>query len=280
MIANAGMTFLSAERVQTSTGKQYHIGLRPGDMAPNILLCGDPARVEKVAQLMTDTKPAIAHREYVTVTGRYEGIPVSVMATGMGPDNTEIALVEIAQIVKEATLIRIGSCGGLKKGVELADLVVSTGAVRLENTTSAYVCEGYPAIANHEVTAALIEAAKELKHPFHVGLTATAPGFYAPQGRTVPPFSPREPELAAKLEKMGVTNMEMEASALFILAHLAGFRAGAVCAVYANRHANKFIDEETMKKAEARCIETGLKAIKLLDHRPRTTDRGPTTKRG
>lgn len=261
------MTFQSAEQVQTKERKQYHIGLKPGDLAPYILLCGDPARVERVAKLMTDTKPAISHREYVTITGRYKGVPVSVMATGMGPDNTEIALVEISQLLQEATLIRIGSCGGLKKGVELADLVISTGAVRLENTTNSYVCEGYPAVAHHEVTQALIDAAKELKHPYHVGITATAPGFYAPQGRTVPRFSPLEPELPQKLEKMNVTNMEMEASALFVLSHLAGFRAGTVCAVYANRHANKFIDEETMKVAEGRCIEAGLKAVTLLASR-------------
>ena len=258
------MTYQSAEQVQTATGKQYHIGLEPGDLAPYILLCGDPARVERVAKLMTDTKPAVAHREYLTITGRYEGVPVSVMATGMGPDNTEIALVEISQIIKEATLIRIGSCGGLKKGVELADLVISTGAVRLENTTNSYVCDGYPAVAHHEVTQALIQAAQKLKHPYHVGITATAPGFYAPQGRTVPRFKPLEPELPAKLEKMNVTNMEMEASCLFVLSHLAGFRAGAVCAVYANRHANKFIDDKTMKMAEARCIEAGLKAVTIL----------------
>lgn len=258
------MTYKSAELVQTAEGRQYHIGLKPGDLAPYILLCGDPARVEKVAQYLTETTKPIRHREYVTVSGRYEGVPVSVMATGMGPDNTEIAVVEISQLLKEATLIRIGSCGGLKKGVELADLVISTGAVRLENTTSAYVCEGYPAVAHYQVTQALVEAAKELRFPYHVGLTATAPGFYAPQGRTVPRFSPLKPELPHQLEKMNVINMEMEASALFVLAHLVGFRAGAVCAVYANRHANQFIDEATMKSAEKRCMETGLKAIALL----------------
>lgn len=251
--------------------KQYHIGLKPKDLAPYILLCGDPARVARVAKHFKRKRRPVSHREYVTVTGEYEGIPVSVMATGMGPDNTEIALVEIAQIVNKATLIRIGSCGGLKKGVEIADLVISTGAVRLENTTASYVCDGYPAVAHYEVTQALIQAAKELKFPYHVGITATAPGFYAPQGRKVKRFSPLDPELPQKLEKMNVTNMEMEASSLFILAHLAGFKAGAVCAVYANRHANKFIDSKTMKLAEARCIETGLRAVKILNQ-------GPTTK--
>lgn len=266
------MPFQSAERVQTKEGKQYHIGLKPGDLASYILMCGDPARVAKAVKHLTNLKSPIAHREFVTVTGQYEGIPVSVMATGMGPDNTEIAVVEISQIIQEATLIRIGSCGGLKKGIELADLVVSSGAVRLENTTSYYVEEGFPALPHYQVTESLVQAATQLQFPFHVGLTATAPGFYAPQGRTVPRFAPRHPELPFQLEKMNVANMEMEASVLFVLAHLVGFRAGCVCAVYANRHANKFIDEETMELAEERCITTGLRAVKILEQGPGARD--------
>ncbi|OGQ04122.1 MAG: hypothetical protein A3F82_07255 [Deltaproteobacteria bacterium RIFCSPLOWO2_12_FULL_44_12] len=254
----------SAERVQTKTGKQYHIGLGPGDLAPYILLCGDPGRVQKVAKYFKKKKAAKSHREYVTVTGTYEGIPISVMSTGIGPDNTEIALVEISQIVKQPTFIRIGSCGGLKKGMEIGDLVVSTGAVRLENTTSFFVCDGYPAVAHYEIVSALVQAAKGLKVRHHVGITATAPGFYGAQGRTVPGFASLDPDLPKKLEKMNVINMEMETSCLLVLSSLMGCRAGAVCAVYANRHANRFIDNQTMKRAEKHCIETGLEAMKLL----------------
>ena len=256
--------FKSAEQVQTAKGRQYHIGCKPGDLNPVILLCGDPARVERVAKHFKKSKKPICHREYVTISGEYEGVPVSAMATGMGPDNTEIAVIEIAQIVKNPTLIRIGSCGGLKKGVELGDLVVSTGAVRLENTTSFFVHEGYPAVPHYEVTLALIQAARENGFRFHAGLTATAPGFYGAQARNIPGFPPRDPDLLNKLAAQNVINIEMEASALFVLSQLKGFRAGAVCAVYGNRHANKFIDEKTMKEAERRCIETGLGAVKIL----------------
>lgn len=258
------MTFKSAEQVQTAAGRQYHIGLKPGDLAPYILLCGDPARVEKTARYFKNTRPPIAHREYVTVTGTYEGIPVSVISTGMGPDNTEIAVVEIAQIVKQATLIRIGSCGALQKGMELGELAISTSALRLENTTSFFVNEGFPAVAHHEVLQALIAAASSLNFNHHVGLTATAPGFYGAQARNVPGFPPRDPELLSKLAQQKVINIEMEASVLFILSHLAGFRAGAVCAIFASRTLNQFIDEKTMKQAEDRCIQTGLRAIQIL----------------
>lgn len=258
------MTFRSAEAVETKEKQQYHIGLKPGDVAPFILMCGDPGRVERASKYLTKIKGPFKNREYVTITGLYEGVPVSVMATGMGPDNTEMAVVELAQIIKEATLIRIGSCGALQDNMKIGELAISTGAVRLENTTSFYVMEGYPAIAHHEVLLALIQAAKNSKFAHHIGLTATAPGFYAAQARKVEGFPLRDPDLAKKLSQARVINFEMEASALFILAHLAGFRAGAVCAVYADRNKNKFIDKETMLKAEASCIETGLKAVKIL----------------
>lgn len=253
--------FQSAEIVQTAEGRQYHIGCTAADLAPFILLCGDPARTHKVASRFDSQRAPIVHRDYTTITGVYKGIPVSVMATGMGPDNTEIAIVELAQLIKHPTLIRIGSCGAIRQGIELGDLIISTGAVRLENTTSFYVCDGFPAVPHHEGVLALIEGAKRAGHKFHLGITATAPGFYSPQARKVPGFPVRYPELPAELERMGVANFEMEASALFTLGGLAGARTACVCAVYANRHLNTFIDETTMQLAESRCIDTGLAAI-------------------
>ena len=222
-------TFHSAEIVKTAEGRQYHIGIAPGEIAPYILMCGDPARVHKIAAYFETKNAPIAHRDYVTITGKYKGMPLSVMATGMGPDNTEIALVEISQVVKNPTLIRVGTSGGLLKEAGLGDLLISTGAVRLENTSTFFVHEGYPAIAHYEVVQALITAARQKKIAHHVGLTATAPGFYGAQGRKVPGFMPRDPELPDKLAAQGVANFEMESSALFILSTLAGFRAGTVC---------------------------------------------------
>ena len=260
----AKKTFKSAEQVSDASGRQYHIGLAPGDVAPNILLCGDPARAHRVASYFEKAGKPILCREFVTITGTYRKLPITVMATGMGPDNTEIAFVELSQIVKRPTFIRIGSSGALKKGIELGDLVVSTGAVRMENTSTAFVCEGYPAVAHHEVVLALLEAAKAKKVPYHAGLTATAPGFYGAQGRRVPGFPPRDAEIPAKLDRMNVANLEMESSCLFTLAQLSGARAGAVCAIYANRHKNQFIDSETKDLAERRCLETGLAAFEVL----------------
>ncbi len=257
-------TFKSAEIVSDEQGRQYHIGLTKDDVASNILLCGDPKRAHRVASYFDHASVPICSREYVTITGEYQGMPMTVMATGMGPDNTEIAFIELSQLIESPTMIRIGSSGALQSHIGLGDLVISSGAVRLENTSTQFVVEGYPAIAHHEVILALLESANSLSMPYHVGVTATASGFYGAQARHVPGFPPRTPDLPEKLDHMNVCNLEMESSCLFTLATLRGVRAGAVCAIYANRHKNQFIDTELKDIAEKRCIETGLHAFSTL----------------
>ncbi|MDQ7780282.1 MAG: nucleoside phosphorylase, partial [Planctomycetota bacterium] len=218
-----------------------------------------------VARLFEKVKFERANREYVTFTGTYRGLPISVMATGIGCDNTEIAVIEILQLVRRPTLIRIGSSGGIGKGIKLGDLVISEGAVRLENTSTFFAPEGYPAVASFEVVLALVEAAESLGVEYHLGLTATAPGFYGAQGRTVPGLpAPRFPGLAKELERINVANLEMETSALLTLASLAGVRAGAICAVYAERRHNRFITSDVKDKAEMKCVLCGLGALEVL----------------
>jgi uridine phosphorylase len=256
--------FESAEIVRTPEGRQYHIGLAPGEVAPFCILVGDPARAGKVAKRFDSVGLERRSREYVTLTGAYRGTPLTVMATGIGCDNTEIAIVEYCQLIERPTFIRCGSSGALQPEIALGDLVISTASVRLDNTTSYFVTDGYPAAAHHEATLALIEACEAERLPYHVGITASAPGFYGAQGRNVPGFPPRFPDLPRELERQRVANFEMETSALFVLSSLCGARAGAVCAVYANRHANRFIDTETKDAAEARAIAAALRAVEVL----------------
>lgn len=266
-------SYHSAQIVKTATGKQYHIGAGPGDVAPRILLVGDPARAEKVASRFERVHVKRTNREYVTITGEHGGEPITVTATGIGCDNTEIAVVELTQCVDTPTFIRVGSCGALAQGIALGDLVISSGGVKLESTSSYFVPEGYPSLAHHECILALIEATADLKgRAAHVGITATASGFYGAQGRQVPGFPPRDPELPMKLAAMGVKNMEMEASLLFTLANLRGLRAGAVCAVYANRQADTFVDTDLKDRAEAAAIDVGLGAFAVLSKMDRARD--------
>ena len=254
----------SAEIIKDTEGRQYHIGLKEGDVAPYILMCGDPARVKKVASLFDSAGEPICHREYVTITGKYKGVPVSVMATGMGCDNTEIAVVELSQIVKDPTFVRIGTSGAFKNYINNGDVVISTGAVRLENTSTFFVHEGYPCVANHEVILALLESAKRVGVKYHTGITATAAGFYGGQSRSTPFFKPRFEDIPGELEKMNVVNAEMESSTLFSLSSMAGFRAGTVCAIIAERWRNKFISPEGLLKVEMDCVKVGLGAVEVL----------------
>jgi len=244
--------------------RQYHLGLGPGDLAPRILLCGDPDRARKVASGFQSLRLERRNREFVTFTGTHAGRPVSVLGTGIGPDNTEIAVVELSQIVRDPVLIRIGSSGALQPWIRLGDLVVTTGAVRLENTSTFFVPEGYPAVAHPEVVRALSESARALELRHHVGLTATAPGFYGAQSRRVPGFEPRYRDLPGELARLNVLNFEMEASALLTLASIRGFRAGVVCAVYAQRTKGTFVSPRRKARAEADVIRVGLAALGRL----------------
>lgn len=247
-----------------SDERQYHIDLGPGELADYILLPGDPDRIARIAERLDAIEVQRQHREFVSVTGTYRGLRVSAVATGIGTDNVEIVIAEILALVPHATFVRIGSSGALRPEIAIGDLVVTSGAVRLETTTSWYVHEGYPAVAHPEVVLALIEAGARLQLPTHVGITATAPGFFGPQGRPIPQLPIRYPDLADEMRRQGVMNFEMEASAVLVLAGLAGCRAGAVCGVFAQRALGTFADAEERVRTEARTIDIGLEALTVI----------------
>jgi uridine phosphorylase len=243
--------------------RQYHIELGPGELAEYILLPGDPDRTARIATRFESIELERRHREFASVTGTYRGQRVSVVSTGIGTDNVEIVMAEILAISEEPTIVRVGSSGALQPEMRLGDLAISTGAVRLEATTSFFVHDGYPAVAHYEAVAALIEAAERLGHRYHTGITATAPGFFGAQGRPIPQLPIRYPDLAEDMARQRVMNFEMEASALLVLASLARCRAGVVCAVYANRTTGEFVTDQK-DAAEAACVETGLESLLVL----------------
>jgi uridine phosphorylase len=239
---------------------QYHLEVGPGDVADAVLLPGDPERVEAVVDCWDDHEVVADHREYRTATGSYDGAPVSVTSTGIGSPSAGIAVEELAR-VGAGTLIRVGSCGAIQPEVGIGDLVVTSGAVRQEGTSHEYVRGDYPASADDRVVAALVAAAEELGHDYHVGVTASTDSFYAGQGREgFEGFRAAGSEaLVDELRDVGVLNFEMEASAVLTLASIYGLRAGAVCTVYANRTTGEFRVE-----GERRAAETASLAVALL----------------
>lgn len=232
-------------------GKQYHIQCQSGDVAPFILIPGDPARVGKIASLWDSAREIANHREYHTMTGAYQGTPISCTSSGIGGPSLAIAVDELCRIGAH-TFIRVGSTGGIQKGQEIGDLVITTGAVRLEGTSRDFVISEYPAVAHYEVVMALIQAAEELKMRYHVGITASTDTFYTGQGRPAYNnyFPSHKDHIFRDMQAAGVQNFEMEAATLFIMASIFGKRAGAVCCVVANRVTDEFeINDDMQKRA-------------------------------
>ena len=252
--------FISAERPQTEEGYQYHIACKPGDVARYVLLPGDPERVPKISSLWDEAKEIAFHREYRTHTGKYKGVPISVTSTGIGGPSTAIAVEELAAIEAD-TFIRVGSTGAIQPGMEIGDLIIARAAVRLEGTSKQYVRVEYPAVADLEVTMALIEAAESLGVRYHLGITASTDSFYLGQGR--PGLNNYFPSFARNilddLRQARVTNFEMEAATLYTLANIYGLRAGCVCAVFANRITNEF-----GKAGEREAALVASEAVKIL----------------
>jgi len=252
--------YKSAIRPETKERIQYHIALKPGDISRYILLPGDPDRVPKISSLWDSYKAVGKHREYLTHTGYYKGVKISACSTGIGSPAAAIAVEELANIGAD-TLIRVGSTGSIQPEIELGDLIITTAAVRLEGTTKQYVRIEYPAVASYEVVAALVEAAETLGYRYHVGITATTDSFYCGQAR--PGYKGYWQSwmnsLIPDLQKARVLNFEMEAAAILTLASLYGLRAGAVCAVYADRVRNRFAVKGEREAAKVAC-----EAVKIL----------------
>ena len=240
--------------------EQYHLEVSEGDVADAVLLPGNPERIEKITQFWDNATEVAHHREYRTVTGSYDDAPISVTSTGIGSPSAAIAVEELARVGAD-TFIRVGSCGAIQPDMNVGDLVITSGGVRQEGTSSEYVREDYPAVADYEVVSALVAAAERLGHDYHVGLTMSADSFYAGQGREG--FGGFEAagskEMVDALRDANVRNIEMEASAILTLANLYGLRASAVCSVFANRETGEFLTE-----GENHAAETASLAVKLL----------------
>ena len=215
-------------------GLQYHLQIRPGDVGRYVILPGDPKRCEKIARHFDDAKLVADSREFVTYTGYLDGEKVSVTSTGIGGPSATIAMEELV-LCGADTFVRVGTCGGIDLDVKGGDIVVATGAVRMEGTSREYAPIEYPAVADLEVTNALVAAAKELGYPYHTGVVQCKDAFY---GQHEPERMPVSYELLNKWEawkKMGCKASEMESAALFIVGAFLRVRVGACFLVVANQ---------------------------------------------
>jgi len=254
--------------------KQLITGLDEGDVAEYVLLSGEPERVPKIASFLDDPREICRVREYVVHEGILDGKRVTVASTGIGGPSTAIIVEELANLGAK-TMIRIGTSGGIAENLEKGDLVICTAAIRADGTSQSYVWPEYPAVASHEITLALISAAKKRKARFSVGIAFTVDGFYSENkilGKAGELKSMSHGGFGllgrnrrlSDVRAVGAKNIEMENATLFTLGSIFGIRTGAVCIVsdvVPWHPTDKIIDfEENMSG----CIQVSVDALSQL----------------
>lgn len=230
-----------------------HLRAQPGDVAPVVLLPGDPGRATRVAERLDDARCYNEFRGLLGYTGTYRGAPVSVQATGMGAPSAAIVVEELAMLDAK-TLIRIGTCGGAGPAVEARDLVIATAACPLDGTSLQYVGnEAYAPAASYAVVSALVSAALLSGARHHVGLIATEDALYAV-----------DPGWTETWAARGVLAQEMEASAVFTVAALRGLEAGCILTASNSAGKHERLPDEELKPAIDRMIDVALEAAVTL----------------
>ena len=243
--------------------RQYHIQVAPGEVGRYVILPGDPKRCALIAKYFDNPVQIADNREYVTITGTLDGKKVSVTSTGIGGPSAAIALEELVRCGAD-TFIRVGTCGGMQEDILSGDIVIASGAIRMDGTGREYAPIEYPAVSDFEVTSALGQAAEELNMRFHIGVTQSKDSFYGQHSpETMPVSYERENKWNAWL-RMGCLASEMESATLFIVGSFHRVRVGSVCMVMANQErARKNLPNPIVHDTDA-AIRTAIQAIRIL----------------
>lgn len=285
----------ASELILNPDGSVYHLNLKPEHIAGIVILVGDPDRVPKVAKHFESIEIALQKREFRSVTGRYKGKRITVISTGIGPDNIDIVLNELDALVnidlnsrtvkqqlQSLEIIRIGTSGSLQQHIPVDSFVMAKyglgfdGLLHFYEVENLFETEIEDAFINQTQWSAnkarpyIIKASESLskklagKQVFE-GFTATAPGFYGPQGRVLR-LAIQDPKLNNKIDQFNhnglrITNLEMETSAIYGLSKLLGHEAISMNAIIANRAIGSF-SEDHDKTIEALIKYTLNKLVK------------------
>lgn len=257
---------MDANKPIGADGRTYHLETQEGDIAKHCLLVGSPERAEMIAQtLFSDSQLVGDHRGLKSFTGKADDVPMSVITTGMGSASTAIVLPEAVYSGAER-LIRVGSCSTLWPEPRPDDSAICTGAVRLDGASKNWAPIEFPAVADFRVVSAMVEAAQALRLPHYVGIGATTTCFNEGQAR--PDISgylpPRLQAMHEELVRRGVLFYSMEEATLFVWCstHGKNLWAGAVDAIYGNRHTNEF-----EVRGEEEAAKIAIKALLILNER-------------
>ena len=282
------------ELITNKDGSIFHLNLLPGDISDKVVIVGDPGRVDMLASLMTEIRVRKENREFRTVTGYFENTEITVISSGIGTDNIDILVNELDALVNidlktgfvkeeplSLTIVRIGTSGGLRNDIPAGSSVLTETAIGFDGLLHFY--EGYDWILDTGLSDYLTEylewpdtlsypyavnANKELveifsHENFKKGITISAPGFYAPQGRRLR-LETFDNEINNKLAEFSyrgrtISNYEMESSAIYGLSALLGHKALTICLVIGNRVTGEFVqDYKPLMK------DLALKVFKLI----------------
>jgi uridine phosphorylase len=203
--------------------KQHHIHLVPGDVAETVFLPGDVERAAFIADRFDEKRLVAINRQYITYTGTYQGVPVSVTSTGIGCPALSIAVEELVNVGAK-NLIRIGTCGALQPYVNLGDIVIATAAVRGDGTSREYFPLEYPAVADFYIVEALVQAAQARQVEAHIGIIRGHDAFYAESKLAKGDYLARDRQWI----DANVLVVENESSTLFPLATARRCRGGTI----------------------------------------------------
>lgn len=246
----------------------FHLDLTPEMLegATLAIVPGDPARPALIAEHLDRARPLASNREFTSWLGYIADTPIVICSTGIGGPSTSIAVEELAQCGVR-TFLRVGTTGAIQPHIDVADVIITQAAVRLDGASQHFAPLEYPASSSFACTRALVDAADASGFPAHVGITASSDTFYPGQerydtvsGRVVARFRGS----AAEWESLGVMNYEMESATLFTMCASQGWRAGCVAGVLVNRHQQETPDPATMELAEQRAVTVVLDAARRL----------------
>lgn len=241
--------------------RQYHIQVAKGEVGRYVIMPGDPKRCVKIAQYLDNPVLIADNREFITYTGTLDGVKVSVTSTGIGGPSASIAMEELYRCGAD-TFVRIGTCGGMQTDVKSGDIVIATGAIRMEGTSKEYAPIEFPAVADLDVTNALVAAAKQKNFTHHTGVVQCKDAFY---GQHEPEKMPAGYELINKWNAwrmLGCLASEMESAALFVVAAKLGVRAGSCFLVVANQEREKLGLENPVVRDTDMAVQVAVSAVR------------------
>ena len=263
-----------SELIIRDDGSVFHLNMKPSQLADRVILVGDPGRVELIASRFDSIESRTSNREFVSATGSYQGKRITVLSTGIGTDNIDIVMNELDALVnidfatrtvndtlRSLTIVRIGTCGGMQEDVPLGSFVASEYSIGIDGVLNFYA--GRDAVSDLDMERAFVTATDwnpQKAAPYVVkaddeltdriaaddmirGMTISANGFYAPQGRVVR-LQLDDPDVNSKIRAfrygdLKVCNYEMEGSLIAGLSRMMGHKALTVCCVIANRFAKE-----------------------------------------